>query len=156
MAENFLWILIKFSSKNGWSSVRFNCSENLIDSLEFAFWFRVPELLVVFLISYIMLMKRASKTNKFFKSVCWWVGIFWNVRGFCVFFTLFFNWKIIALQNFVVFKPQHESAIGIQLLPLEPPSHLPPHSTLRGWYRAPVCVSWDKQQIPVGYLFYIW
>ena len=41
-------------------------------------------------------------------------------------------------------------------LPLEPPSHLPPHPTPLGCYRALVWVLWDTQQIPLGYLFYIW
>jgi len=30
---------------------------------------------------------------------------------------------------------------------------LPPHATLLGWFRAPVWVSWDIQQIPIGCLF---
>ena len=38
-------------------------------------------------------------------------------------------------------------------LPLEPPSHLPPHPTPLGWYRAPVWVSWAMQQILIGCLF---
>ena len=37
-------------------------------------------------------------------------------------------------------------------LPSESPSHPPPHPTTLGFHRAP-CVT---QQIPVGYLFYIW
>ena len=41
-------------------------------------------------------------------------------------------------------------------LPNEPPSHLPPQPTALGWYRAPVWVSWVRQKIPTGYLFYIW
>ena len=41
-------------------------------------------------------------------------------------------------------------------LPLETPSHLSPHPTPLGWYRAPVWVSWAIQQIPIGCLFYIW
>ena len=53
--------------------------------------------------------------------------------------------------------PSPESAIGIHIpLPFETPSHLPPHPTPLGWYRAPVWVSWSIQQIPIGYLFYIW
>ena len=49
---------------------------------------------------------------------------------------------MIALQNFVVF---WQTSTWIS------PSHLPPHPTLLGWYRAPVWVSWTIQQIPVGY-----
>ena len=41
-------------------------------------------------------------------------------------------------------------------LPLETPSHLSPHPTPLGWHRAPVWVSWAIQQMPIGYLFYIW
>ena len=39
---------------------------------------------------------------------------------------------------------------------LEPPSHLPPNPTPLGWHRA---LNWTlsaTQQIPIGYLFYIW
>ena len=35
-------------------------------------------------------------------------------------------------------KYQHESAIGYDSLPLETPSHLPPHPTPLGCYRPPV------------------
>ena len=42
------------------------------------------------------------------------------------------------------------------LLPLEPPSHLSPHPTLLGWYRALVLVPWVIQQMPIGCLFYVW
>ena len=38
----------------------------------------------------------------------------------------------------------------------EPPSVLPPHPSPLGWYRALVWVSWAMQQIPIGYLFYMW
>ena len=70
---------------------------------------------------------------------------------------LFFNWRIIALQNFVVFCQtstwiRHRCTVCP--LPLEPTSHLSPHPTPLGWYRAPVWVPWDIQQIPIGYLFY--
>ena len=72
---------------------------------------------------------------------------------------LFFNWRVIALQNFIVFSQTStwisHRCVYIYLL-LEPPSHLIPHPTLLSWYRAPVWVSWAIQQIPIGYLFYIW
>ena len=45
--------------------------------------------------------------------------------------------------------------VYIYPLPFEPPSHLLPHPTPLGWYRAPVWVPWDIQQIPIGCLFYI-
>ena len=61
-------------------------------------------------------------------------------------------------------KHQQESAIGIyiyiyiyiyipSLLNLPP---IPPHPTPLGCYRAPVRIPWVTQQIPIGYLFYIW
>ena len=73
-------------------------------------------------------------------------------------FNLFFYWRIIALQNFAVFCQtstwiSHRNTYNS--LPFETPSHLPPHSTPLGWYRAPVWVSWAIQLILVGYLFYI-
>ena len=37
-------------------------------------------------------------------------------------------------------------------LPFKPPSHLPPHLTPLGWYRTPVWVPWDIQQISIGYM----
>ena len=43
------------------------------------------------------------------------------------------------------------AAAYIYPLPLELPSHLPPHL---GWYRAPVWVSLAVQQIPAGYFTY--
>ena len=50
--------------------------------------------------------------------------------------------------------PSPESTIAIHIfLPLEPPSHLPPHSALLGWYRAPVWVSWEIQQISLAIYF---
>ena len=60
---------------------------------------------------------------------------------------LFFNWRIVALQNFVVFC---QTVIWIshrntRHLRLEPPSH---------WYKDPVWVPWDIQLIPIGYVFY--
>ena len=40
--------------------------------------------------------------------------------------------------------------------PNEPPSHLRPQLIPLGCHRAIVWVSWARQQIPTGYLFYIW
>ena len=62
---------------------------------------------------------------------------------------LFTYWRIIALQNFVVFCQtstwiSHICHIYIRVciypLPFEPPSHLSPHSTTLGWYRVHVWV----------------
>ena len=67
-------------------------------------------------------------------------------------FFLFFNWRIIVLQNlwFSVIH-QEESAIGI---PMPPPSKtsLPSPFSLypSACRRAPVWVSWALQQIPIG------
>ena len=55
------------------------------------------------------------------------------------------------LSNLNMNQPQ----VYIYPLPLDPPSYLPPHPSPLGWYRA-LFVPWAIQQIPVGYLFYIW
>ena len=88
-----------------------------------------------------------------------------TLSGICclwIFFLvyLFFNWRIIALHNFAVFCQtstwiSHKYAYIPSHLNL-PPSHLPPHSTPLGWYRASVSFSWDIQQVLIGYLVYIW
>jgi len=72
-------------------------------------------------------------------------------------FYLIFNWKIIALQNFVVFCQTSTwiSHMYICPLTLETSSHLPPNPTPLCWHRSPVWVPWDIQQIPIGYLFYL-
>ena len=79
-------------------------------------------------------------------SLCLFVGFF---------ATLFFNWRIIALLNFAVFchtstrsshRDTHVPSLGT----------FPPHSTLVDRHRAPVCVPWVIQQIPIGCLFSIW
>ena len=72
---------------------------------------------------------------------------------------LFFNWRIIALQNHVGFCQtstwiSHRYIYIPSLLNLPPIP--PPHPTPLGCYRAPVWVPWVTQQIPIGYLFYIW
>ena len=48
------------------------------------------------------------------------------------------------LSNLNMNQPQ----VYIYPLPSDPPSHLPPHPTPLGWYRAPVWISWARQQIP--------
>ena len=74
------------------------------------------------------------------------------------FFNLVFYWRIIALQNFVVFCQTSTwvSHRYTYVPSLWTSSHLPPHPTPLDWYRAPVWVFWATQQIPIGYLFYIW
>ena len=49
---------------------------------------------------------------------------------------------------------KNQPHIYIYPLPFEPPSHLPPHPTPLGSYRAPVWVSLVIQHIPVGYFTY--
>ena len=65
-----------------------------------------------------------------------------------------FNWRIIALHNFVVFC--HTSSRISHRYTHVPslPSHSPPHPS--PCHRAPVWVPWFMQQIPIGYLFYTW
>ena len=47
---------------------------------------------------------------------------------------------------------QHEP-VYMSPLPLEPPSHLPPHPTPLGCYRALVWDPWVIREIPIGYIF---
>ena len=75
------------------------------------------------------------------------------------FFALCFlteGWLIYRISWFSVIEKQ-ESSMGS---PMPPPSdtssHLLPHPTLLAGLRAPVWVPWVTQQIPAGYLFYMW
>ena len=77
---------------------------------------------------------------------------------FFLILNLFFNWRIIALQSCVGFcqpstwishRHMYVPPCWISLPP-------PPLASPLGCYRAGVWVPWVKQQIPVGYLFYIW
>jgi len=85
------------------------------------------------------------------------IFVFWML-SFSLFLVISFYWRIIPLQNCVVFF-QTSTLISNRytyvpsLLPL---SHLPPPPTTQGWYKAPVWVSWAIQQITIGYLYYIW
>ena len=96
----------------------------------------------------------------FFASVYLLFSFFDELQVLFCFFNLYFYWRIIALQNFVVFCQtstwisHRYMYIYIYPLPLEPPSCLPPHPTPLGWYQAPLWVSWAIQQIPVGYFTY--
>ena len=64
-----------------------------------------------------------------------------------LFFSLFFNWRIITLQNFVVFYQTstwiRHRCTYVPSLPSPAPSH--PRLIQSTW------VPWDIQQIPVGY-----
>ena len=77
----------------------------------------------------------------FFKNLFIFYRIIYCFTKFCCF-----------LSNLIMNQPQ----VYIYPLPFEPPSHLPPCPTPLGWYRAPVRVSWDIRQLPIGCLFYIW
>ena len=71
----------------------------------------------------------------------------------------FFNWRIIALQNFVVFchtSPRiSHRYMHVPCLPDLPLSSLPTRHP-SPCCRAPVWVPWVIQQIPIGYLSYTW
>ena len=84
---------------------------------------------------------------------CCWVFFVVFVTLHCFFFYLF-NWRIVALQNFVVFC-QTSTWISHRYIYIPSLLNLPPHPTPPGWYRAPARVSWAIQCIPTGYLFYI-
>ena len=77
---------------------------------------------------------------------------------FFLFLKKIFNWRIIALQNFVVFchtstRIKHKYT-HVLSRPALPPISLPiPPFACR---RASVWVSWVIQQIPIGDLFYVW
>ena len=65
-------------------------------------------------------------------------------------YSLFFYWRMIALQNFVVF---YQTSTWINhrytyISYLWKPSHLLLHLTPLDWHRALVWVSWAIQQIP--------
>ena len=68
-----------------------------------------------------------------------------------LYINIYFNWRIIALQNFVVFC---QTSAWISHRYTYIPFYLPPHTTPLGLYRVPIWVSWAIQQIPVGYLFH--
>ena len=64
----------------------------------------------------------------------------------------------LLLYNIVLVSAIHQnmnhSWVYIRPLPLEPPSHLPPHSTLLVCYRALLWVPWGMQQMPTGVWFW--
>ena len=66
------------------------------------------------------------------------------------FLIYFFNWRIIALQNFAVFC---ETSTWISHRFTYIPSHFLPHPSSLGWHRVSVWVSWAIEQITLGYLF---
>ena len=65
------------------------------------------------------------------------------------------RWTFVGKVMSLLFNMLSRLVINFPL-PLEPPSHLPPYLTLLGCHRAPVWVPRLIQQIPNGYLFYIW
>ena len=93
---------------------------------------------------------------------CWLIP---NISGDFLLVWFFFNFKFIfQLKNncfteLCWFLPtinmnQPQAHVCPSLLDLTPPP--PPLASPLGCYRAGVWVPWVKQQIPVGYLFYIW
>ena len=75
-----------------------------------------------------------------------------------VFLFFFLNWRIIALQNFVIFC--HTSTRVSHRYTLSPPSQTflssPSPFHRSGCHSTPVWIPWVTWQIPIGYLFYIW
>ena len=86
-------------------------------------------------------------------SIVYYVG-FHCVYVPHLFLNLFLNWRIIALQTccFLSNINKNQYTYVPSLLALPPISASYP----LGRYRAPVWVPWVIQQIPNGYLFYIW
>ena len=89
------------------------------------------------------------------KIAYWAHSVFWELV-FSFFLNLYisllrdncFTELCLFLPNITMNQPQ----VHMCPLPLEPPSHLPPHPTPLGCYRALVWVPWNIQQIPTGYL----
>ena len=84
--------------------------------------------------------------------VMYFLNVFLVCLFACFFATLFINWRILALQDFVVFcqtstrsnhRDTHAPSLG----------NFPPHPSLLDCHRAPVWVPWGIQQIPIGCLF---
>ena len=83
--------------------------------------------------------------------------------SFIYFFLIFFKINLFFIEGKLLYrilvpsvKPQYESGIGLHVsLPFEAPSHLLPHPSPLGWYRASAWVSWAIRKIPTSYLFYI-
>ena len=96
------------------------------------------------------LRQRILNFSKSWHPFCLW--IFFLILAFLKFV---FYWRIIAIQNFVAFC-QTSTWIRHRYTYIPSLLNLPPNPTPLGWYRAPVWVSWAIQQIPVGYLFYMW
>ena len=70
------------------------------------------------------------------------------------FFRIVFNWRIIALENSVVFC--HKSTRISHRYTHVPSLPSPSSSHPSACHRGPVWVPWVIQQIPIGYLFYMW
>ena len=80
-----------------------------------------------------------------------WASLIFKMYSFLIEGSLLYNIVLASGTD------QHESAIGIHTSPSSWTS-LPPstHPTLLDSYKAPIWVLWVIQQIPVGYLFYIY
>ena len=86
--------------------------------------------------------------SKFILNIC--ISFFFFFFFFNATLLFFFNWRTIALQNFVVFCDTSTRISHVSFLP-----KLPPHPTLLDCHRALVWVPWVIQQIPIGCWFYI-
>ena len=86
-------------------------------------------------------------------STSWCISLFFIEEFFCFLSNLNMNQSyvlcvLVAQSCPTLFCPTecnfYEWAIGIHIysFTFETPSHLPPHPTSLGWYRAPVWVSW--------------
>ena len=89
------------------------------------------------------------------KDECW----FYETKAASLFKKiLIFLTEGWLLYTFVVFCQinMNQSEVYICLLPFESPSHLLLPCIPLAWYRVPVWVPWDIEQITIGYVFYIW
>ena len=135
---------------------------NMLPRFVLAFLPRSKHLLISWLrlLSAVILKSKQIKSFTVFivfPSLPWSNGTRCHDLSFFFLF-LFFNWRIIALQNFVVFC---HTSIRISHRYTHVPSlpHLSPISLSTPPFRlsqSPCLSSLVIQQIPIGYLFYIW
>ena len=74
-----------------------------------------------------------------FPNVHQLMDINFHFLNYYIFYLFIFNWRIIALQYCIGFchTSTWKSLVYVRPLPLESPSHLPPHPTPLGCHRAP-------------------
>ena len=90
--------------------------------------YMVPFIMILFHVDCFNEWKEYSIWNQYCLEIC---QVYDPKYGAFFLIYLLFNWRIIALQNFVVFcQPQHKSAIGIHISPpfwTFPPASSPSH-----------------------------